>query len=208
MLDLDESEVKKLLKKAKINPKLIRNLLNGKFTPINFSEPRFDRKVETLENVAEEKSNQTTGYYVNEDFVFPKKELRQVVKDWKKREFFPETYNRETKQMEGGYKPEDEGYKRDAQGKVIRDKKGYPVKEPTFLDKAVPFLKEKVKPFVTPFSGLMGKSQTPLPPTPGVDTQQFAQANQINPQTGLTHTENALLSNEEKAIKQRQQGQA
>ena len=205
MLDLDEDDVKDLLKKAKVNPKLIRNLIEGEFTPINFSEPRFERKVDTLEKVAEQKSNKTTGYVLDEDFVYPKDDLKDVVDDWKDKEFFPETYNKETKQMEGGYNPEEEGYKRDAQGKVIRDKKGYPVKEPTFLDKAVPFLKEKVKPFVTPFSGLMGKSQTPLPPTPGVDAQQFAQANQNITQTGLTQTENALLSNEEKAKKLRQQ---
>ena len=52
------------------------------------------------------------------------------------------------------------------------------------------------------------KSQTALPPTPGIDAQQFAQATQNITQTGLTHTENALLSNEEKAIKLRQQGLA
>ena len=55
---------------------------------------------------------------------------------------------------------------------------------------------------------MMGqKSQTPLPPTPGV-SPQFAQANQTNQQTGLTHSENALLSNEEKAIKLRSKGMA
>ena len=109
--------------------------------------------------------------------------------------------------MEGGYKPEEEGYKRDEKGKFIRDELGKPVKEPTFLDKAVPFLKEKVMPYVTPFTGQ--KSQTPLPPTPGVDANQFAKANQnISPRTGLTQTESALLSNEEKAMRLRQRGQA
>jgi len=53
-----------------------------------------------------------------------------------------------------------------------------------------------------------GKGQTPLPPTPGIDAQQFAQANQNISQTGLTHTETALLSNEEKAMRLRQRGQA
>jgi len=185
---------------------LIRNLLNGKFTPINFSEPRFERKVDTLEKVAEQKSNQTTGYFLDEDFVYPKQELKQVVKEWKKREFFPETYNKETKQMEGGYKPEEEGYKRDAKGKLIRNERGQPVREPTFLDKAVPFLKEKVLPYVTPFTGQ--RSQTPLPPTPGVNPELVAQANQNISQTGLTHTENALLSNSEKAMRLRQRGMA
>ena len=45
-------------------------------------------------------------------------------------------------------------------------------------------------------------------PTPPIDAQQFAQANQNITQTGLTHTENALLSNSEKAMRLRQRGQA
>ena len=78
-------------------------------------------------------------------------------------------------------------------------------KEPTFLDKAVPYIKD----MISPFSGLTGqRSQTPLPPTPGVDAQQFAKANQNITPSGLTHTETALLSNEEKAMRLRQRGQA
>ena len=120
--------------------------------------------------------------------------LAEMQENWKDREFFPE-----------GYKPEEEGYKRDAQGKLIRDDRGKLIKEPTFLDKAVPYIKEKI----SPFSGMMGqKSQTPLPPTSMPDQQLVASTPQINKQTGLTHSENALLSNEEKAIKLRSKGMA
>ena len=56
------------------------------------------------------------------------------------------------------------------------------------------------------------QSQTPLPPTPGVNpqlvNQQTAMGGQNITQTGLTHTENALLSNSEKAMRLRQRGQA
>ena len=65
---------------------------------------------------------------------------------------------------------------------------------------------EKIKPFISPLSGQ--KSQTPLPATPAVDARQFASANQNITPTGLTHTENALLSNEEKAMRLKQRGQA
>jgi len=194
MLDLDDDDVKEILTKGGMNRKLIRNLLEGEFTPINFSEPRFERKVETLEKVAEQKSNKTTGYVLDEDFVYPKDELKDIIDDWKDKEFFPD-----------GYDPEEEGYKRDEAGKLIRNERGQPVREPTFLDKAVPFLKEKVLPYVTPFSGQ--RSQTPLPPTPAV-SPQFAQATPDISQTGLTHTETALLSNEEKAMRLRQRGMA
>ena len=192
---IEFKDAQDLLKKAKVNPKLISNLLEGEFTPINFSKPRFERKVDTLEKVAEQKSNKTTGYVLDEDFVYPKDELKDINDDWKDKEFFPD-----------GYDPEEEGYKRDEKGKLIRNERGQPVREPTFLDKAVPFLKEKVMPYVTPFSGQ--RSQTPLPPTPGIDAQQFAKANQNITPTGLTHTENALLREDEKAMRLRQRGQA
>ena len=53
------------------------------------------------------------------------------------------------------------------------------------------------------------RSQTPLPATPAVDARQVASVNQnISPRTGLTQTESALLSNEEKAMRLRQRGQA
>jgi len=52
------------------------------------------------------------------------------------------------------------------------------------------------------------KSQTALPPTPGVNQELVAQATPDITQTGLTHTENALLSNEEKAMRLRQRGMA
>ena len=52
------------------------------------------------------------------------------------------------------------------------------------------------------------RSKTPLPPTPGVNPQAVAQAPQQAGATGLTATENAWLSNEEKAIKLRQKGLA
>ena len=51
-------------------------------------------------------------------------------------------------------------------------------------------------------------AKAPLPPTVMPDPALIAQANQNITQTGLTHTETALLSNEEKAMRLRQRGQA
>ena len=51
-------------------------------------------------------------------------------------------------------------------------------------------------------------ARAPLLNTPPVDARQFTQAPQNITQTGLTHTENALLSNSEKAMRLRQRGQA
>ena len=51
-------------------------------------------------------------------------------------------------------------------------------------------------------------ARAPLPNIPEVDAQQIAQAPQNISPTGLTATETALLSNEEKAMRLRQRGQA
>ena len=59
----------------------------------------------------------------------------------------------------------------------------------------------------------MRMSQVPLPETPGVNPQNVGQganlqANRDVMQTGLTSTEHALLSNEEKGMRLRQRGLA
>ena len=51
-------------------------------------------------------------------------------------------------------------------------------------------------------------ARAPLLNTPPVDARQFTQAPQNITQTGLTQTETALLSNEEKAMRLKQRGMA
>ena len=181
-------------------------MLMGRFTPITYSKPRFKSKIEDVKGVAEhltEKSDHFV-YNVDKSFVFPQFDLNRVKMRWSSKKFFPETYNEKTKQWEGGYKPELEGAVTNDKGCVIYDENGKIKREPTILQKGW----EKIKPFVSPFSGLTGKSQTPLPPTPGASQELVAQATPDITQTGLTHTENALLSNEEKAMRLRQRGTA
>jgi hypothetical protein len=47
LLDLKKSTIRKILEDANISNKMIDNLLRGKFTPINYSKPRFETKVKT-----------------------------------------------------------------------------------------------------------------------------------------------------------------
>ena len=191
-----------------MNSKLVNNLMMGKFTPITYSKPRFKSKIEDAKGVAEHLTEKSDNYIynVNRNFLFPKFDLDRVKMNWNFKKFFPETYNEETKQWEGGYNPELEGAVTNDKGNVVYDENGKIKREPTILQKGW----EKIKPFISPLSGGGGgqRSQTPLPPTPGVDAKQFAQATPDISQTGLTHTENALLSNEEKAMRLRQRGQA
>ena len=66
----------------------------------------------------------------------------------------------------------------------------------------------KIKQMILPGAPADFRSQTPLPPTPGASQELVAQATPEISQTGLTHTETALLSNEEKAMRLRQRGMA
>ena len=205
MLDLSPLKIRQILVKAGMNKKLVNNLMMGKFTPITYSKPRFESKIEDVKGVAEmltEKSGQYI-YNVDKNYLFPKFALDRVKMNWSFKKFFPETYNEETKKWEGGYKPELEGAVTNDKGNVVYDENGKIKREPTLLQKGF----EKIKPLISPLTNQ--RSQTPLPATPAVDARQFASANQnISPRTGLTQTESALLSNEEKAMRLKQRGQA
>ena len=132
-----------------MNKKLINNIMRGVFTPIDYSKPRFETKVDVLKDLAKHKTEKSKDYIYNIDknYVFPKYQLDSVRRSYQYKKFFPETYNKETGQMEGGYYPEEASYMRDEQGKIIRDEYGRIKEEPTFLEKVVPpakeFLKEK-----------------------------------------------------------------
>ena len=195
MLDLSKTKIEDIMIKAGMNKKQVFNLMDGIFTPIKFSEPRFETKVETLKDLAKHKTEKSKDfiYNISENWVYPYDKLWKVYDDWYGEKLFPE-----------GYKPEEQGAVTNDKGDVVYDEKGKIKREPTFLQKGW----EKIKPFVMPGAPADLKSQTPLPPTPGIDAQQFAQANQNISQTGLTHTETALLSNEEKAMRLRQRGMA
>ena len=67
LLDLDESDIKKVLKDAQIPKKRIRKLMNGEFVPANFSEARFKKKVKQLEEQAARmtKDNPDMKFYLD-----------------------------------------------------------------------------------------------------------------------------------------------
>jgi len=195
MLDLSKTKIEDIMIKAGMNKKQVFNLMDGIFTPIKFSEPRFETKVETLKDLAKHKTEKSKDfvYNIRENWVYPYDKLWKVYDDWYGEKFFPE-----------GYKPEEQGAVTNDKGDIVYDEKGKIKREPTLLQKGW----EKIKPLVMPGAPTDYRSQTPLPPTPGVNPELVAQANQNITQTGLTHTENALLSNSEKAMRLRQRGMA
>ena len=99
-----------------------------------------------------------------------------------------------------GYEPAQANAMRDAKGNMIYDERGNIKSEPTFLDKVVPKIKNLVVPG-SPFS----KAPTPQLQTPNVDKTKVASNTNISP-TGLTASESAYLTNEEKTMKLKSRG--
>jgi len=218
LLDLTDGQILTILKESGMNNKLANNLISGIFTPVNYSKPRFERKIKEVEAAMEKFSEESSlyNYYTDRDFLFPQSRLDIVKGEYAGKYFFDETYNKETKQFEGGYYPERESYKLNKNGTLEYDEKGNPIPERGFvgkaLEKAVDTIKSLPKRFALPGQDLFSKApQKPLPDTPApnpqvVQTAALPASGVMN--QGLTATENALLSEEEKQIRLRSRGLA
>ena len=205
-LDLDDRTIKKLLVDKGVNKKLASNLLRGNYTPLNPSDPRFKTKLKIIENYLEKKREETGDIYnLDRDYIWPRREFNEIQREYNRKEFFPETYNKDTKQYEGGYYPERNEYLTDKKGNLVLDDNDNPIADPNFsqqlLQKYVPKIKEGIKKIINPLSNIMGKAPTPpLPQTPQPAVQMANNMQQKDPITNLTRTETALLSPTEKVI--------
>ena len=106
LLDLDESDIKKVLKDAQIPSKRIRKLMNGEFVPANFSDARFKKKVKVLEDQAARmtKDNPDMKFYLDEDYAYPKSELKDIQYEWKGKSLIPERKEKEPGLIKKGIK--------------------------------------------------------------------------------------------------------
>jgi len=188
LLDLDEDQIRKILKNAGVSRKVRTNLINGVFTPINFSKKRFDTKVNTIERELDKLTTEKRQFSLNEDFVYPKEELKEVINEYRGKEFFEEEYD-----------PEKFQYKLNKNGRIMFDEEGNPIRvDETFIDKAIDFIPPSIK---ESFNVLTNPLGAKLPPTPMPNIQNNMMAK--NPITGLTRTESALLSPTEQIIARR-----
>jgi len=190
LLDLDEDTIEEIMIKSGASKKLVNALMDGEFTPVNYSKKRFETKVNTLEEEVENFTNNKFKYSLNEEFVFPEDELDDVFDEYEDKEFF-------TRGSE--YEPEKFDYKLDKKGNILKDENGDPVKDEGFVKKVLRKGTEVVRDLVTPDNEV--KIQTPpLPntPMPVVKTAALPGTN-----TNLTRTQQALLSPEEQVIASR-----
>ena len=144
-------------------------------------------------------------YSANRTFLFPQSKLDRVKAAYSNVKFFPETYNQETKQFEGGYYPDREKYQTNEEGNIIYDQQGRPVLEQGFIERTIRKIPSAVKDLIVPGAPKTGiQSELPTPPLPDSGQPKLvASAPQINQASGLTTTQEALLSPTDKVIASR-----
>jgi hypothetical protein len=206
LLDLSENKIYDIMKNTGTSKKIINNLLDGVFTPIPYSKPRFETKVRLVE---EQMDRLTEGknkyiYIANRDFLFPQDKLDSVIDAYSDVKFFPEIYNEETQQLEGGYYPDRENYQVDKEGRLIYDENGKPILEDGFIKRQIKKIPGAIKDLVLPGSpGFTSKPQTPPLGNTPMPVKMAQNTQGTNPITNLTPTEEALLSPTEKVIASR-----
>jgi hypothetical protein len=197
LLDLSEDDINDILKKAGVSNKLRSNLLDGYFTPINYSKARFQTKIDTIDSQLrkDNKENIKFKFRLNEDYVFPIDELNNVKDSFQDKQFF---------ERGNEYDPEKFDYQLDKKGNIILDDEGNPIRDEGFIKRSLrnisPIIKKGFNKLINPLSDDFSMQTPPLPNTPMPKVQM---ASNINPTTGLTQTQEALLSPSEQVIAKR-----
>ena len=185
-IGLSNLDIRKKLKEQKLGTKMISNLMNGIFTPINYSDARFKKKITAIEKLAKQKTKESSDYrfIVDKNYLYPKIQLNMLKLGYKFKKLDP---NNKLKIYKEGKNPNVGG----VFGKFFKDGPGLKQRGKNLINKLLPGdpLSSKVQ---TPPLG-----STPMPIKMTSNTQQ------INPQTNLTRTEEALLSPTEKVIASR-----
>jgi hypothetical protein len=205
LLDLSKSKIYQIMRDQGASRTLVNNLVSGRFTPVNYSKPRFESKVKSVKQQMKNltKDNDEFRYRANRSFLFPQRDLDRVKGKYSGIKFFPTVLNEETREREGGYNPDEENYQIDKEGRLLLDKNRNPIKEEGFIKQQIKKVPGIIKDLMVPGSpGFTSKPKMQTPPlgdTP-MPSKQLSQAQNVNPQTNLTQTETALLSPIEKVI--------
>ena len=179
----------KILTNSGVSRRVAGNLINGVFTPVNFSKKRFDTKVDTIERELDKLTTEKRQFSLNEDFVYPREELNEVISDYRGKEFFTEDYD-----------PGKFEYKLNKDGRIMFDEEGNPIPvDKGIIEKGLEIIPPTIKEGFDFITDPLNTTSLPNMPMPKVQT---AQAN-VNPNTNLTRTQEALLSPEEKIIASR-----
>jgi hypothetical protein len=203
LLDLSKSKIYQIMRDQGASRTLVNNLVSGRFTPVNYSKPRFESKVKAVEDQMKNltKGNDEFRYRANRSFLFPQAELDKVKAKYNAIKFFPTILNEETKKREGGYNPDEENYQVDKEGRLMLDENRNPILEDGFIKRQIKKIPGAIKDLVLPGSpGFTSKPQTPPLGNTPMPIKMASNTLQKNPVTNLTQTEEALLSPTEKVI--------
>ena len=182
-IGLNDRQIRKKLKDQRIGSSMVSNLMKGQFTPINFSESRFEKKVDAVKRLAKEKTKENDDYnyrvgFQEANYLYPKLQLRMLKLSYKNKSLDPDNKTG-TKANEAEENPNTSGI----------------FGGPTLIQRGKNLIEKTL-----PGRQFDSKIQTkPLDPTP-MPSKQFSQQQNVDPQTNLTGTETALLSPTEKVI--------
>jgi hypothetical protein len=184
-IGLSTFDIRKKLKAQGLGSKMINNLMNGTFTPINYSDARFKKKIEAVKRLAKDKTKESADYrfIVDANYLYPKLQLNLLKNSYRFKKLDPEG---KLKVYAEGKNPNTEGIF----GKFLKGGPGLIQRGKNLINKILPG--EPMSKIQTPPLG-----DTPMPKKMVSNTQK------ISPQTNLTQTEEALLSPTEKVIASR-----
>jgi hypothetical protein len=181
-IGLNNFDIRKKLKAQGLGSKMINNLMNGTFTPINYSDARFKKKVEAVKRLAKEKTKESADYrfIVDPNYLYPKLQLNLLKNSYRFKKLDPKD---KLKVYKEGRNPNTEGIF----GKFLKGGPGLIQRGKNLINKVLP-------------GEPMSKIQTPPLPNTPMPKKIVSNTQQINPQTNLTRNEEALLSPTEKVI--------
>ena len=174
---VDYYSIKKEMKERNIARGDIRRILNGDFDALPFSESRFKNKIKELEKIEKEEGFNKKRT-LNRDSFYPKYELKDILRNLKfQRLDEPFFYDKITEPT----------IERNDRTRLV-----LPNEE----------TKTQLTELITP------PNNVPIntPPVSQEVVKTSALPSNVNPETGLTYIDDALLSNEEKAMRLRQRG--
>ena len=177
IIGVNDFNIRSKLKEQNVSRTMINNLMNGTFTPTNYSDARFKKREAAIQKQAQRltKDDPYIGYVLRPGYAYPKLGLNMIKLQYRGR-----------KLGEPAKKPQKIG----GTFGVLN-----PMNWP-----------ERIKNLINPFKGFGSpgdESKIQTPPLPKTPMPNVAPVAQTSPQTGLTRTETALLSPSEQQIARR-----
>ena len=187
-IGLSDFQIKKKLRDLGLGSEMIRNIMRGTFTPVNYSVKRFEKKVQLVRDAIgeQQKDNPDFDFFIDKNYLYPKIQLNMLKLSYKFKPLDPE--GKYKLNFEDGENPATSGF--NILGVL-----------PGIDFRGGPTLKQRTKNLINKLlpGDPMSKIQTP--PLGNTPMPKFAaNTQQKDPITNLTRTEQALLSPSEKII--------